>query len=209
MATINQFPSNSWETPGKLQFWTPKWRFGRRFSFSIRWFSGSMLVVMGDCHSKISLLYVPFNSCKWMQAPRDTVTVVIFLQIKSGPKQIAHSLFIIIIHPSIHPCMPSIHPCMPSIHPCMPSIHPSMHAIHPSIHPSMHAIHACHPSIHPFIHRFYFSLLSSNFASAKTLQPSFKSSDRSQDIDAALLTLKELLDGWNLWMMLGKHMFTA
>ena len=33
--------------PGKLTFWTQKWRFGRWFSFSNRWISGSMLIFQG------------------------------------------------------------------------------------------------------------------------------------------------------------------
>ncbi len=33
--------------PGKLTFWTQKWRFGRWCSFSIWWFLGSMVIFRG------------------------------------------------------------------------------------------------------------------------------------------------------------------
>ncbi len=38
--------------PGKLTFWTQKWRFGRSCSFSNGWFSGSMFVFLGSIPQK-------------------------------------------------------------------------------------------------------------------------------------------------------------
>ena len=43
----NRFIWAKIETTTEKRTWNPKWRFGRWFSFSIRWFSGSMLVFWG------------------------------------------------------------------------------------------------------------------------------------------------------------------